>query len=565
MASIISYYRGNKDKFVWKNIALLFGFHPIALFALFRVLSGSASLNTVLFNFALGFLGFLSLTAGAHRLWSHKAYKARWPLRLMLVLFNFLIYENPIIHWARDHRTHHKFSETDADPHDSRRGFFYAHMGWAMLKKRPEVLKKGKTIDQSDLQNDKVLKWQEKYYMLLMPLGTFILPTVIPAYYWQETWANAYSVNILRYLWVLHLHGLINSVAHTFGEKRFDKNIGPGDSVLVSALTLGEGQHNYHHTFPWDFRGAATGMLRWNLTLFFILACAKIGWAYEMKAPSDEIVKKRAARTGEETHLWGWDIVLGVSSQIGITAGAHRLWAHRSYKATFPLRLLLVVLDTFVYQTSVINWCRDHRLHHKYSDTHADPHNVNRGFFFSHIGWIMVRKHPEVKAKGKGIDLSDLYSDPLLTFQHKYYLPLMLLACFITPVAVPMYFWKETFLNAFSLNIVRYLIIVHNTFTINSFAHRFGYRPYNRFIVPGDSLNLSLVTCGEGFHNYHHTFPWDYRSAEFGKFSFNLTRRFIEFFNQIGWAHDLKFASEDMIKKRVLRTGANIEEVELKI
>ncbi|ERL96240.1 acyl-CoA Delta-9 desaturase-like [Dendroctonus ponderosae] len=306
MASIISYYRGNKDKFVWKNIALLFGFHPIALFALFRVLSGSASLNTVLFNFALGFLGFLSLTAGAHRLWSHKAYKARWPLRLMLVLFNFLIYENPIIHWARDHRTHHKFSETDADPHDSRRGFFYAHMGWAMLKKRPEVLKKGKTIDQSDLQNDKVLKWQEKYYMLLMPLGTFILPTVIPAYYWQETWANAYSVNILRYLWVLHLHGLINSVAHTFGEKRFDKNIGPGDSVLVSALTLGEGQHNYHHTFPWDFRGAATGMLRWNLTLFFILACAKIGWAYEMKAPSDEIVKKRAARTGEETHLWGW-------------------------------------------------------------------------------------------------------------------------------------------------------------------------------------------------------------------------------------------------------------------
>ncbi|ERL96241.1 hypothetical protein D910_01529 [Dendroctonus ponderosae] len=258
-----------------------------------------------------------------------------------------------------------------------------------------------------------------------------------------------------------------------------------------------------------------------------------------------------------------FDIVLGVSSQIGITAGAHRLWAHRSYKATFPLRLLLVVLDTFVYQTSVINWCRDHRLHHKYSDTHADPHNVNRGFFFSHIGWIMVRKHPEVKAKGKGIDLSDLYSDPLLTFQHKYYLPLMLLACFITPVAVPMYFWKETFLNAFSLNIVRYLIIVHNTFTINSFAHRFGYRPYNRFIVPGDSLNLSLVTCGEGFHNYHHTFPWDYRSAEFGKFSFNLTRRFIEFFNQIGWAHDLKFASEDMIKKRVLRTGANIEEVKM--
>lgn len=84
------------------------------------------------------------------------------------------------------------------------------------------------------------------------------------------------------------------------------RNIGPGDSVLVSALTLGEGQHNYHHTFPWDFRGAAPGTLPWNFTLFFILTCAKIGWAYEMKAPSDDTVKKRAARTGEEIHLWGW-------------------------------------------------------------------------------------------------------------------------------------------------------------------------------------------------------------------------------------------------------------------
>jgi len=70
-------------------------------------------------------------------------------------------------------------------------------------------------------------------------------------------------------------------------------------------------------------------------------------------------------------------------------------------------------------QMSILDWSRDHRSHHKYSETNADPHNSNRGFFFSHIGWLLLRKHPEVSRKGKGIDLSDLYADPVVMFQHK--------------------------------------------------------------------------------------------------------------------------------------------------
>jgi stearoyl-CoA desaturase (delta-9 desaturase) len=64
-------------------------------------------------------------------------------------------------------------------------------------------------------------------------------------------------------------------------------------------------------------------------------------------------------------------------------------------------------------------WVRDHRQHHKYTDTDADPHNATRGFFFSHCGWLMVRKHPDVIAKGKTIDLSDLEADPIVRFQKK--------------------------------------------------------------------------------------------------------------------------------------------------
>jgi stearoyl-CoA desaturase (delta-9 desaturase) len=70
-------------------------------------------------------------------------------------------------------------------------------------------------------------------------------------------------------------------------------------------------------------------------------------------------------------------------------------------------------------QNDIIEWARDHRVHHKFSETDADPHNAHRGFFFSHIGWLLVRKHPSVKEKGKGIDLSDLLNDPVCAMQRK--------------------------------------------------------------------------------------------------------------------------------------------------
>jgi stearoyl-CoA desaturase (delta-9 desaturase) len=58
-------------------------------------------------------------------------------------------------------------------------------------------------------------------------------------------------------------------------------------------------------------------------------------------------------------------------------------------------------------------------VHHKNSDTDADPHNVRRGFFFSHYGWILVRKHPAVKEKGKKLDYSDLDADKFVVFQKR--------------------------------------------------------------------------------------------------------------------------------------------------
>lgn len=85
------------------------------------------------------------------------------------------------------------------------------------------------------------------------------------------------------------------------------RNICPSENFLVSLLTLGEGWHNFHHVFPWDYKTSEIGNNRVNPTTHFIDFCARIGWAYDLKTVPTSIVKKRVQRTGDGTHeLWGW-------------------------------------------------------------------------------------------------------------------------------------------------------------------------------------------------------------------------------------------------------------------
>ncbi|KAK7792907.1 hypothetical protein R5R35_010174 [Gryllus longicercus] len=111
--------------------------------------------------------------------------------------------------------------------------------------------------------------------------------------------------------------------------------------------------------------------------------------------------------------------LLFAAGGVGVTAGAHRLWCHRCYKATRPLRVLLVVMNTLAFQNHIHEWARDHRLHHKYTETDADPHNSTRGFFFSHVGWLLMRKHPHAQERAKLVDVSDIEQDEIVTFQKK--------------------------------------------------------------------------------------------------------------------------------------------------
>ncbi|KAH9395149.1 suppressor of clathrin deficiency [Tyrophagus putrescentiae] len=193
-------------------------------------------------------------------------------------------------------------------------------------------------------------------------------------------------------------------------------------------------------------------------------------------------------------------VLLFKATALGVQLGAHRLWAHRSFRATAPLRLFLALCHVLALQNDLYEWCRDHRAHHAYSETDADPHDSRRGFFFSHMGWLLVRKHPEVANRGKLISLADLTADPVVAFQRRWYRPLVFLLWFAFPVAVPVWGWGERVEHALLFCVF--------------------FR--GRTVATGQSapaeatLLVRHLVGGEAFHNYHHTFPWDAGASELG-------------------------------------------------
>ncbi|XP_072939805.1 acyl-CoA Delta(11) desaturase-like [Epargyreus clarus] len=255
-----------------------------------------------------------------------------------------------------------------------------------------------------------------------------------------------------------------------------------------------------------------------------------------------------------------FNYVLLVLAGLGVTVGAHRLWSHRAFKARTPLQIILMVMNSIAFQDSAITWIRNHRMHHKYTDTDADPHTTRRGYFFAHVGWLLVRKHPEVLKQGKSLDMSDVHANPVLRFQKKYAIPFMGSICFLVPTIIPIYFWGETLNTAWHLVMLRYVFAVNNSLMVNSVAHNFGSRPYDKSISSTQNVFTSFATLGEGFHNYHHVYPWDYRSAELGNNWLNFTTLFIDFFAWVGWAYDLKTVPVEVAKARALRTGDGTDE-----
>ncbi|PZC85543.1 hypothetical protein B5X24_HaOG216651 [Helicoverpa armigera] len=236
-------------------------------------------------------------------------------------------------------------------------------------------------------------------------------------------------------------------------------------------------------------------------------------------------------------------------SGFGITAGAHRYWAHKAFKATTPLRIIMLLGFASAGQNTIYQWVRNHRIHHKYSDTESDPHNRERGLFFSHIGWLLMKKKPEVTSKAKEIDMSDIENDALLTWHRKHLDIVNPLMTFVIPTLIGMVLWGEGWKAAVAWQCcIRFLFVYHSELTVNSLGHTIGYKPYDTSINPAENAIISALTGGEGWHNFHHSFPFDYKAAEWSH-TFDFTTDLIHFFEKFGWVYDKREVTKDFIKK----------------
>jgi len=259
-----------------------------------------------------------------------------------------------------------------------------------------------------------------------------------------------------------------------------------------------------------------------------------------------------------ETLLWAF--ILWPISGFGITVGVHRLWSHRSYEAALSVRILLMLCNCVANQGSIYHWARDHRVHHKYSETDADPHNATRGFFFAHMGWLYVKKHPDVVKAGRELDFTDLKEDAAVMFQKKFDPWFTLYMCFVFPAQVAT-LWGEEFWNAFFVaGALRYCVVLHFTWCVNSAAHLSGDHPYDVLSYPAENPFVSYCAVGEGWHNWHHKYPFDYAASEFGVSSqFNPSKIFIDFFAFFGlvWGRKRATAAWTMNKAKRDRNIAN--------
>lgn len=267
----------------WLNFILVVGFPAFGLYESFKFLP---PLKTLIASLVLYVCCGLSITAGYHRCFAHKAYEAATPVKLFFAFFGAGSIQGSIKWWAHGHRVHHRYTDTKKDPYDARQGLWYSHMGWMLLKPNPRYRARA---DISDLTSDWVVKFQHKHYLAMMLLLSLVVPTLLCGLGWGDYWGGFIYAGVIRAFFIQQVTFCVNSLAHWIGSQPFDDRRTPRDHVLTALVTFGEGYHNFHHEFPSDYRNA----LRWyqyDPTKISIWLLSKLGLTWNLKTFSQNAI-----------------------------------------------------------------------------------------------------------------------------------------------------------------------------------------------------------------------------------------------------------------------------------
>lgn len=226
-------------------------------------------------------------------------------------------------------------------------------------------------------------------------------------------------------------------------------------------------------------------------------------------------------------------------SGMGITFGYHRLFAHRSFKAHPAVQWVAMIFGSAALQNSILKWCSDHRRHHRKLDTKDDPYSITKGFFHAHIGWVLASTPSQIN------DVKDLQKNPIVNFQYKYYWVISISMAFILPFLVGLFYGRPIGGLLWG-GFLRVAMVHHFTFFINSLCHFIGKRPYELSTTARDSWIVSFFTFGEGYHNFHHKFQWDYRNGV-RWFDFDPGKWAIKFLSYFKLTNDIRMVKDYQI------------------
>lgn len=262
---------------IFMPLITLIGFIGTPIYIYYNGLTWAEFLLFFFFFMATG----LAITMGYHRFFSHTTYKTNKFIEFLLLFFGAGTFQKSAIRWASQHRQHHQFTDTELDPHNSRRGFWYCHVGWIMFYKHNIDFNNVK-----DLQKSALVMHQHKYYDLWSVSAGMILPMLLGVLIGHPLSAFLMAV-CLRLSLVLNAAFLINSYAHMVGSDEFDHTASARDHWLGAIMTNGEGYHSFHHKFPTDYRNGYR-WYHWDPTKWSIYLLSKLGLAWDLKRTAEK-------------------------------------------------------------------------------------------------------------------------------------------------------------------------------------------------------------------------------------------------------------------------------------
>lgn len=286
----------------WRNISFVIPLHLLGLLAwpIYVLMGGSISWVEVSLFFFMYALGAFGICAGYHRGFTHRAFTMKPLVKYFGLFAGASAGEGSALSWCSDHRRHHLHEDTPLDPYNVKRGFWWAHMGWLLGSPTSTDFSNCK-----DLSQDAAFQHQHKFYILWFLASSFLLPTLLGALF-GRAWEAFLLAGFTRLMLLNHATFCINSWAHYFGRQNYSTKITARDSLLLAIFAWGEGWHNYHHRFPFDYRNGPKAT-HWDPGKWMIYGLSKMGLVSDLKVTPEfeilkarmEVLKERAAQTAK--------------------------------------------------------------------------------------------------------------------------------------------------------------------------------------------------------------------------------------------------------------------------